>query len=164
MMNLYSIKEIFSFILGFALSTIIVVTITRNNKILSRQRDAIIKKDESILTNYVKDIRDLYETKLSDKLYNEIRILCLVFTHPDNHKTKVPYVKNTWGKSCNKLIFMSTKNDTNIPEIVALNHENGRSNLWKKTRLALEYVYENHFDDADWFLRADDDKYVSFIF
>jgi glycoprotein-N-acetylgalactosamine 3-beta-galactosyltransferase len=57
---------------------------------------------------------------------------------------------------------MSTKNDTNIPEIVTLDHGNGRSNLWKKTRLALEYVYKNHFNDADWFLRADDDKFVFF--
>lgn len=32
--------------------------------------------------------------------------------------------------------------------------------MWWKTKEALKYIYENHFDDADWFLRAEDDSYV----
>jgi glycoprotein-N-acetylgalactosamine 3-beta-galactosyltransferase len=95
---------------------------------------------------------------LDEKLFNEIRILCYVFTHPDNHKTKAVHVKNTWGKRCNKLLFMSTQVDAEIPEIVALPNENGRKNLWIKTNMSLFYIYQNHFHDADWFLRADDDK------
>ena len=144
--NLCPIREILSFLLGFAISALIVrLIITNNNR-------------QNSVTNHA--LQDLYEAKLADQLYNEVRVLCMVFTHPDNHKTKVPHIIKTWGRKCNKLIFMSTKNDTNIPEIIALDHENGRKNLWKKTRLALEYVYKNHFTDADWFLRADDDKYV----
>jgi glycoprotein-N-acetylgalactosamine 3-beta-galactosyltransferase len=33
----------------------------------------------------------------------------------------------------------------------------GYEELFNKTSHALLYVYENHFDDADWFLKADDD-------
>jgi glycoprotein-N-acetylgalactosamine 3-beta-galactosyltransferase len=55
---------------------------------------------------------------------------------------------------------MSIESDPLQPDIVALPVENGRSHLWNKTRLAMKYVYENHFKDADWFMRADDDKYV----
>ena len=29
-----------------------------------------------------------------------------------------------------------------------------------KTRAAWKYIYENHFNDADWFIKADDDSFV----
>ena len=68
-------------------------------------------------------------------------------------------MKKTWGTHCDKLIFMSSVAD---PELgaVALNISEGRQQLWGKTKQAFRYVFENHWDDADWFMKIDDDTFV----
>merc|ERR1711902_477257 len=87
------------------------------------------------------------------------RILCWIMTHPSNHQSKAVHVRHTWGSHCDKLIFMSTEEDENLGSI-KLDVDNGRDGLWDKVKLAFKYVYENHFDDFDWFLKADDDTFV----
>ncbi|CRK99850.1 CLUMA_CG013153, isoform A [Clunio marinus] len=92
-------------------------------------------------------------------MFKEVKILCMVMTHPANHRTKAIHVKNTWGKYCNKLIFMSTIRDVDL-ESVALPVRDGREFLWNKTKNAFKYVFDNHYNDADWFIKADDDTYM----
>lgn len=88
-----------------------------------------------------------------------VRILCMVTTYPANINKKAVHVKNTWGKRCDRTLFVSTESNSSLPAI-GLNITENRNNLWLKTLGALKYVYKNHHLDADWFMKADDDTYV----
>ena len=79
-------------------------------------------------------------------------------------------------RRCDKLLFMSTEADERIGSIALPNITNGRASLWNKTKKvqqgifgisdtirlsqAFAYVWEHHREEADWFIKADDDTYV----
>lgn len=96
---------------------------------------------------------------LAQQLYKDVRILCWIMTTPKNHQKKARHVKRTWGSRCNRLLFMSTTEDPEL-ESIALPVQEGRNNLWAKTKEAFIHIYKHHLDEADWFLKADDDTYV----
>ncbi|XP_038635770.1 glycoprotein-N-acetylgalactosamine 3-beta-galactosyltransferase 1-like isoform X1 [Scyliorhinus canicula] len=99
------------------------------------------------------------DQSVADELYKKVRILCWVLTAPKNLDTKAKHVKATWGKRCSILLFMSSESNPNFPTI-GLETKEGRKQLYWKTIKAFHYVHRHHIDEADWFLKADDDTYV----
>ncbi|KAK4014938.1 glycoprotein-N-acetylgalactosamine 3-beta-galactosyltransferase 1 [Daphnia magna] len=95
----------------------------------------------------------------SADLFQKERILCWIMTSPDNHKKRAMAVKNTWGKRCNVLLFMSSEEDPSLPTI-KLPIIEGRDQLWGKTREAFRHIWNHYRDQADWFFKADDDTYA----
>ena len=108
----------------------------------------------------------------SYKLSKDIRVLCWVMTHPKNHILKAQKVKETWGKRCNILLFMSSvagtysyvlelidselegvinpsniffyDSDPTLPSVrLDLDHD-GRDRLWAKTKQAFQYAYKHY--------------------
>ncbi len=54
------------------------------------------------------------EDEVARELKEKVRVLCWVMTGPKNHDKKAIHVKRTWGKRCNILIFMSSKEGNNV--------------------------------------------------
>ncbi|XP_070212090.1 glycoprotein-N-acetylgalactosamine 3-beta-galactosyltransferase 1-like [Littorina saxatilis] len=93
------------------------------------------------------------------RLAKEVRVLIWVMTAPKNLQSKARVVRDTWGRRANKLLFFSSEDNKDFPT-VGLNVSEGRDHLTAKTMRGFKYVYDHHFDDADWFMKADDDTYV----
>ncbi|XP_034128734.1 glycoprotein-N-acetylgalactosamine 3-beta-galactosyltransferase 1 isoform X1 [Drosophila guanche] len=125
---------------------------------LERKPEKVEQVDQNVFQHHSHEHRHDNST-VAEQLKKEVRILCWVMTNPTNHKKKARHVKRTWGKRCNILLFMSSENDDELPT-VKLNVGEGRVNLWAKVKQAFTYVYKNHYNDADWFYKADDDTYA----
>ncbi|KAK2162785.1 hypothetical protein LSH36_91g01076 [Paralvinella palmiformis] len=105
--------------------------------------------------------RKLRKDKRILKESGRVRLLCWVLIYPAAHQDKAIAIKETWGRRCDVLLFMSDANDNTLPAIdLEVNNESRKEHLTAKTRRAFDYVYSHHYDDADWFLKADDDTYV----
>ncbi|KAL0165573.1 hypothetical protein M9458_037417, partial [Cirrhinus mrigala] len=64
-------------------------------------------------------------------------------TRPQHLKSRTQHIRATWGKRCNIILYMSSEDQ-----------------LYWKTIRAFQHIHTHHLDDADWFLKADDDTFV----
>ncbi|XP_061203795.1 glycoprotein-N-acetylgalactosamine 3-beta-galactosyltransferase 1-B-like [Neopsephotus bourkii] len=98
-------------------------------------------------------------SSLAQALYERVRVLCWVMTSPSTLETRARHVRATWARHCNVVLFMSSAPEPSLPA-VGLPVGEGRHQLYWKTIRAFQYVHEHHLDQADWFLKADDDTFV----
>ena len=131
----------------------------KNQWVLPNNRQVIVETTVSFEVDANDTHHHGHNYQVAQQEYNDTRVLCWVMTNPKNHKTKCKPIKETWGKRCNILLFMSSETDDSLPS-VALKVPEGRENLWLKTKAAWKYVQKHYLYRADWFLKADDDTYV----
>jgi hypothetical protein len=92
----------------------------------------------------------------------QVRVFCFVLTAPKYFNTRARAVNSTWGRRCNGLFFITeSSNDTRgLPIAPIANLTPGYEHLTQKSVSALQYAYEYHFNNFDWFVKADDDTYI----
>ena len=76
-----------------------------------------------------------------------------------NIPTKATAVNNTWGRRCDKLLFVNTESAPGL-EVIEIDAEPGRKHLTQKTVKTLKKLYKEYVNEYDWFLKADDDVYI----
>lgn len=90
------------------------------------------------------------------------KVLCWILTYPLAATTKARAVNNTWAGKCTYLLFMTTDHIDGLETVkLVLHGPEGRDKLWTKSKLAWLHVYQHYINKADWFVKADDDTYVS---
>jgi len=113
---------------------------------------------------FIHPLSTLLELNISkqNNTNTQIRIYCLILTSPNYFDTRARAVNLTWAPRCDKFSFISEySNDTkSLPIAPIANISSGYGHLTQKTTLAFHYVYENFFNDFDWFVKADDDTYL----
>ena len=169
----------FGFLIGIIISLVynsamyLSVTNTSNQQAIDefKELDNFFKVKNNTLfeTNIAYDFKsfDLRQPSPCGYARTGPRILCTVFTHKKNFLLKAKYVEETWGKRCDKTIFMSGMlNETEKQlythmDIVYLNvTDTNRLNLTTKTIQTILYANNYLIDSFDWILKADDDTYV----
>lgn len=87
-------------------------------------------------------------------LSKTVRIVCCVFTSSGGRLDNAAQVLATWGSRCNKLFFVSDKND--IVGDVPIVQADRSSRIFG----AFDLMFRKDIEDADWFLQADDTTYI----
>lgn len=73
-----------------------------------------VKKETEDSQDLEAAIQLLKEQREAKALYEEVRVLCWVPVSPGLHNKTAVHVKATWGKRCNKLLFISTKDGNSL--------------------------------------------------
>lgn len=84
----------------------------------------------------------------------------MILTQPSTLRKRLIHVNATWAQRCDQVVYYSSVENNEFPIIKVDIPAEQRKHLTLKLRLAWKYVFDNHFNDADWFFSCDDDTYA----
>ena len=88
------------------------------------------------------------------------RLLCLIYTTSLGH-ARVQRIRETWGSKCDGFLVGSNRTDPSV-DAVNIVHKGAEKyqNIWQKVRTMWAYVYDNYYEEFDWFHIGGDDMYL----
>ncbi|XP_059178832.1 glycoprotein-N-acetylgalactosamine 3-beta-galactosyltransferase 1-B-like isoform X1 [Physella acuta] len=134
-------------------------SINRTETTLFNDRSSGIVNDQNHRNAHEGEFKQNEDESTSRKLADDVRVLVWVMTSPSHLPVQAKAVKDTWARHGQLVLYFSSIDNKTFPAI-GLNVSEGREHLTAKTMKAFRYIYENHFNDADWFVKADDDTYL----
>ncbi|CAG0902423.1 unnamed protein product [Darwinula stevensoni] len=91
----------------------------------------------------------------------EPKVACMVVTTPKYHMLRAVHVMATWGRHCNWIVFLTSKRDPLLREVIITPSEDENyDRLWWKVSHGFKMVHSKYLDMADFFVKADDDTYI----
>uniref|UniRef100_A0A0N5BSX3 N-acetylgalactosaminide beta-1,3-galactosyltransferase n=1 Tax=Strongyloides papillosus TaxID=174720 RepID=A0A0N5BSX3_STREA len=125
--------------------------------LLINDNDEIEMNLQFASNDFINEDKDFHS--FSNFLKENITIFCLIHTSPIYKYSRAIPQKNTWLKRCTKHLFVSVKDDPDLPSIKG-NNKDGHEYSNVRVRYGLKYIYENYGDKFDWIYKGDDDNYV----
>ena len=122
--------------------------------------------ERNIIGDYLRTNHHHAGNKTAQFLYDTVKVLCYIPVSKDKLSKYGRLIWNTWAHNCNKLIFFAEKlppkNSTefSLPIVDLQIPDSGSNNLTDKMYASMQYLYEHHLKEYDWFMKADSDTYV----
>lgn len=131
------VNDIFVFLIGFSVGLTLFMIFT--NQITIRQN--FFNK------NAVENQRKIpiSEQRKAVSLVQRLKILCFLPTEGKNSERKAMHSRSTWGRHCDRLIFVSVADEVDEGS---------------KDKLLLRYVHTNFIKDFHWFFKGGEDTFA----
>jgi hypothetical protein len=88
------------------------------------------------------------------------KILCAVYGM-EKKRDQIHAIRETWGPKCDGFFIASSRTDPTVDAIhIPQLYEDAYHNMWQKVRSMWSYIYDNYYNDFDWFHIGGDDMWV----
>lgn len=85
------------------------------------------------------------------------KILCIVQTSGHRHADRVPALRRTWGPKCDGFVVASNVTDRTLGTVrIPVEADEINTRKWLRVRTTCSYIYDNYFDEYDWFFFSND--------